>query len=139
MVRGNPTLLKHMLLNLLINAADAIRMAEVAIGEIEVTERTENGMILLTVSDNGSGIGAKARAQLFQLFKSAKSGGSGVGLSFANRVVSSLGGEILCKNKKKASGTYFEIYLPIYRAEAEAVKVFQKRRYSPQYMSSNVK
>ena len=127
LVKGDPTLLKHMLLNLLLNSSDAIRMAEVEAGEIEITERTENGMVLLTVSDNGGGIVSGIRAQLFQLFKSVKTGGSGVGLSFASKVVSSLGGGIVCKSRKKGNGTYFEISLPIYRPETEAVKVFENR------------
>jgi C4-dicarboxylate-specific signal transduction histidine kinase len=73
--------MRQVLINLLINAFQALEQQE---GERRVELRTRNspnGSVILEVSDNGPGIPADQRARLFHPFASTKTKGMGLGLA----------------------------------------------------------
>jgi signal transduction histidine kinase len=94
--------------NLVRNAADAIDHPD---GVITLSARKINGAAYIDVSDNGRGIDAKIRKDIFRPGFSTKSRGWGLGLSLAKRIVEEYhGGKITIKQTSSA-GTTFRIRL----------------------------
>jgi PAS domain S-box-containing protein len=87
-------------------------------GTIRIMVVRENGMMKITISDNGVGIAKQDIENLFQKFKripndlSEEVGGSGLGLYWANKVVALHGGQINVESELN-QGTAFTVYLPL--------------------------
>jgi signal transduction histidine kinase len=97
------------LVNLITNAFDACPLSE---GMVKVTtRRTGDRQLMLSVSDNGRGMDEKGRGDLFELFKTSKSGvGTGLGLPTVADIVREHGGRIDI-DSQPGKGTTFEIHL----------------------------
>jgi signal transduction histidine kinase len=94
--------------NLVKNADEAIDTE----GEIRLTTDVQDGKVLISVSDNGSGIPREYMdGELFTLFASTKSDGFGIGLFQAKRIVESHGGRIEAESEV-GKGSTFRIRLP---------------------------
>lgn len=107
-VQGSAELLRQVLLNLINNAIDAMPGG----GLLRVrAEPSTEGSILLTLEDTGEGIPAADLARVFDLFYTTKSGGSGIGLSMAYRIIQLHGGEIRVDSERGA-GTRVTMTLP---------------------------
>lgn len=89
LAEAEPVLLRHILINLLANAARH------AAGAIAVTARAANGHVELSVSDDGPGIPAHERDRIFQRFASIEAGdrhgGSGLGLAIVKGFADAMG------------------------------------------------
>ena len=110
-ITGDHTQLQQVILNLLNNAVEALSEVVVDKKIITVNTRNINNNIVLTVSDNGIGIPEELRPSIFELFKTTKAYGMGVGLWLSKAVVSAHHGEIKFSSSP-ASGTCFEVNLP---------------------------
>jgi len=108
-VRGDHERLRQLLLNLLFNAADALRGR----GKIAVHATGNGGSVRLTVADDGPGIDAQILDQVFDPFVTTKPAGKGTGLGLAvcHTIVERLGGTIRAENRTHG-GASFEISLP---------------------------
>ena len=108
-VRGDHERLRQLLLNLLFNAADAIGGK----GRIEVRASNGDGIVQLTVEDDGPGIDGEIIDQVFDPFVTTKAAGQGTGLGLAvcYTIVERLGGSIEAANRKEG-GAAFEVRLP---------------------------
>jgi signal transduction histidine kinase/ActR/RegA family two-component response regulator len=126
-VRGDPTQLQQVILNLAVNARDAmpeggtltIATAEVADGEAEVREVTGGpvGPVLrLTVADTGVGIPAPVRERIFEPFFTTKPEGRGTGLGLATvyGAVRNHGGGVRVESEE-GKGARFIVDLPLGR------------------------
>jgi signal transduction histidine kinase len=83
---ADPDLMEQVLLNLLLNALDALAGRENP--RIRIFSRmNERGRVLIEVSDNGPGIAPEAREKIFIPFFTTKKEGSGIGLSFSRQVM----------------------------------------------------
>jgi C4-dicarboxylate-specific signal transduction histidine kinase len=94
-VRGNRAQIQQVILNLLLNAADA--MAEQAAGTRRVTLATrlrEDGWRELAVRDHGPGLAPEITADPFRPFATTKATGLGLGLSICRSIVDSHGGTL---------------------------------------------
>jgi two-component system cell cycle sensor histidine kinase/response regulator CckA len=114
MVRGNIVRLGEALINLLVNAVQAIPEGEADGNEIRVTSGTnEAGDVLITVADTGCGIPHEVVNRLFMPFFTTKPVGSGKGLGLAvsYSIVASLGGSIVF-DSSHGKGTRFIVTLP---------------------------
>ena len=103
----------RVLANLVRNALEALRQADPPVNdpEIEVTARQEGETAIIKVSDNGPGVPAKVRENLFKAFQSSsKSDGNGLGLVIAAELVRAHGGDIRLDDT--ASGASFIVMLP---------------------------
>lgn len=87
---ADSSLLTIAIQNLLINAAQA----QQGRGRISVTLSSEDTMIRIAIADNGPGIPAEIRANLFRPFKTTKARGTGLGMATAKRLIESQGGQI---------------------------------------------
>jgi two-component system nitrogen regulation sensor histidine kinase NtrY len=107
-VQGDADLLEQALINLLRNAAEAVAGQSGA--RIEVVCGLEAGMCFIDVADNGPGLSAAAREQIFVPFFTTKTGGHGVGLSLARRIALCHGGQLTFRSD--SHGSVFRLALP---------------------------
>jgi signal transduction histidine kinase len=110
-VLGDRDLLKQAVLNLLVNAQDAVREKETGERVIRLGAADEENMVRIWVRDSGSGIDTDNAKFLFKLFFSTKRGGTGLGLPIAQKIVESHGGRIDWRNQSEG-GVEFVIHLP---------------------------
>ncbi len=92
--------LQQILINLLLNARDALSGCEQA--QIDIAARLDDAMVELTVCDNGPGIPDIIINRIFDPFFTTKppGKGTGLGLSVSHRLVEETGGNIIAYNKK---------------------------------------
>jgi C4-dicarboxylate-specific signal transduction histidine kinase len=112
-VAANPVMLEQVIVNLLLNARDA--MQRVPDSQRRVTLRAqalEDDRVELQVADSGRGLPPEAMARLFEPFFTTKGPGQGMGLglSICHGIIRSFGGEITGENA--AQGAVFTIRLP---------------------------
>jgi two-component system NtrC family sensor kinase len=104
--------LKQVILNLLINAIEAVDPFS---GQIQVNVSRQGSEIELSVIDNGQGIAAETVDRVFEPFFSQKRGqrsGTGLGLSIAHAIVIDHGGRIDAASGGPGKGSTFTIRLP---------------------------
>jgi PAS domain S-box-containing protein len=117
----NPGQVEQVIVNLLLNARDAINEANTEKGIITVrvrasadTASVSQGFVCIDVSDNGCGLSAEARAHLFEPFFTTKSIGKGTGLGLATSyaIARDHGGLLTCPTSSRR-GTQFTLRLPL--------------------------
>jgi signal transduction histidine kinase len=106
-LHADPTQLNQMVLNLVLNARDAMPQG----GCIRVEVDTTDDWITLAVVDQGVGMDEETRARIFEPFFSTKGTGTGLGLSTAQEIVRRHGGQIEVESSPGA-GTRFLVRLP---------------------------
>lgn len=109
---GNLQNIEQVILNLIINAAQAI---EHECGKIRISTRLQpqDGDIRISVSDNGKGVNPAIAGKLFDPFITDKqeNGGTGLGLSVSYNLIKSHGGSISFESRQ-GKGTTFHVLLP---------------------------
>jgi two-component system, NtrC family, nitrogen regulation sensor histidine kinase NtrY len=108
-VSADPQLLEQAVINLLRNAADAVRDSRPA--RIDVCCRAHSGCVSIEIADNGCGVPAANRDQVFVPFFTTKAGGSGIGLSLARQVALAHGGQLAFR-ANTPHGSVFTLTLP---------------------------
>jgi CheY-like chemotaxis protein len=134
LVRGNPTQLSQVLMNLSVNARDAmpdggqitIRARNLVVDEFMVKARPElkpGFYIVVSVSDTGEGIPASIIPRIFEPFFTTKdvTRGTGLGLATAQGIAKTHSGALTVSSEVN-KGTQFDLYLPAVLTEA-AVQV----------------
>src|SRR5262249_36243287 len=100
-------LFKQALLNLLLNAQQAMAKG----GELTIQATKDDGEVVLNLIDTGVGMTPEVAAKAFKPFYSTKSGGSGLGLPTARRIVQAHGGRLELQSEV-GKGTKFTVRLP---------------------------
>ncbi len=91
----DPGLTEQVLLNLLLNAVDALEASNNGNPRVHLAGKLdESGRIILTVTDNGPGIAKEALQKVFIPFFTTKKKGSGIGLSLSRQIMKMQGGVI---------------------------------------------
>ena len=117
-VMGDPVQLQQVLLNLVLNATDAIQDLPADRRKVAVrAQRDAKGEVEFAVSDSGAGIESEKLGRLFEPFFTTKPNGMGIGLSISRTIVQTHGGRIWAENNAHAGAT-FRFTLPV---AAEAV------------------
>jgi len=112
LVSGDSIQLQQLLLNLIMNAADAISSTAHDGGMLIVAvDSTEDGFQHIAVSDTGPGIRADLIKNLFDPFFTTKTHGLGLGLSISQSIAESHGGRIWAENNA-GRGATFHVVLP---------------------------
>jgi len=102
--------LQQVLMNLMLNGVEAMQDAG---GELTVaSKRTENGQLLISVSDTGIGLSIDEAERIFEAFFTTKPRGSGMGLSISRRIIASHGGH-LWESPNTGRGATFQFTLPV--------------------------
>ncbi|HEX3776002.1 MAG TPA: ATP-binding protein [Polyangiaceae bacterium] len=130
-VRGDQAELHQVLMNLCLNARDAMSHGGVlSVRAREVSSQNQalpsdlnpaQPYVLLSVEDTGVGMDEKTRARVFEPFFTTKREGAGFGLGLATvkDVVAFHGGQIQI-DSAEGKGTRFLVYLPLHRARQES-------------------
>lgn len=110
-----PFQLQQVLLNLVINAHDALRGVR---GQrvIEIVGFVSDGAVMVEVRDTGPGIPADALPRLFEPFYTTKPTGTGLGLAVSAGIVREIGGELTAGNRQ-GGGAVFRLSFPEIRSE----------------------
>jgi two-component system, NtrC family, sensor histidine kinase HydH len=139
--RADPGALKQVLLNLFINSQQAMEgpkrepsrlggppNAEFRVGdpgtldkggELMIRTLRRAGRAVIQISDTGKGIPPERLSSIFQPYHSSRSGGTGLGLATAKKIVEAHGGAISV-HSEVGKGTSFTIELPLVDPSAEA-------------------
>jgi len=107
-VECDPELLRQLLLNLIINAIQAMPGG----GEVVVSAKPRQERVLIQVKDEGCGIKPEDRDHIFDPFFTTKENGSGLGLSVAHQIVQQHGG-IITAEANPERGMTFSVLLPL--------------------------
>jgi len=113
LVRGDRVQLQQVILNLMINAIEA--MSGVNGGDrqlIVITEMAGRDDVRVVVRDSGPGLAPEVGERLFQAFYTTKSGGLGMGLSICQSIIEAHGGQ-LSASANDTRGATFQFALPI--------------------------
>ena len=111
-ITGDKSQLQQVLLNLINNAIDAFVGNGTQQKRITVCTRLQDNIAELTVTDNGSGIAPDIAASIFELLRTNKDDGMGIGLWLSRTIVESHQGTISFETSATA-GTTFRVMLPI--------------------------
>lgn len=105
----DPDQLKMAFFNLGKNAVEALLEHGVEAPRITLSSMQSDGQIAVQIADNGKGMPPEVAANLFVAFTTKKSGGTGLGLTIAKKIVEIHGGTICCETGP--NGTTFSIGL----------------------------
>lgn len=112
-IAADPEQIKEVLVNLVVNACEAMKKGgKIVISEEETIERPTGKVVLIRVSDNGPGIPGPLVDKVLQPFFTTKEEGTGLGLSIASRIIEEHGGR-LNLTSTEGMGTTFTIKLPV--------------------------
>jgi PAS domain S-box-containing protein len=112
-VTGDRVQLQQVILNLLLNASDAMSGIEDRPRQVVIrTERDEGEGVRLAVRDAGVGFEPQDRDKLFNAFYTTKRGGMGIGLSVSRSIVESHGGRLWAAPNDDGHGATFSFSIP---------------------------
>ena len=112
MVPADSRLVKQTLLNLMLNAVQAMPEG----GELILGARADGRYVLIEVIDTGTGMSAETASQIFDAYFTTKRGGTGLGLAMARRVIEAHDGRIGVESEE-GKGSRFWIRLPVRRTD----------------------
>jgi signal transduction histidine kinase len=113
LVEGDQVQLQQVLLNLIVNAFEA--MGETPLDERRViihSERESGGRVRVSVRDFGTGLPAEEPQQIFERFFSTKRDGMGMGLAIVHSIIASHDGELVAANAE-GGGACLHFSLPV--------------------------
>ena len=112
--------LQQVLMNLMLNGIEAMQDT---VGELTVaSKRTEDGQLLISVSDTGIGLSIDEAERIFEAFFTTKPQGTGMGLSISRRIIESHGGH-LWASPNTGRGATFQLTLPVEATASSPVAV----------------
>jgi len=115
-VIGDAVQLQQVILNLVVNAADAMRTVQPRVLKIQ-TSRSVAGTVRIAIEDSGPGISDADRARIFDPLFTTKAGGMGMGLSICRSIIEDHGGKIWVSAAARR-GAIFQFELPMEAGKA---------------------
>jgi PAS domain S-box-containing protein len=110
-VLGDRVQLQQVLLNLILNAAEAMSTVEEGARELVISTEQDQAAALVAVRDSGPGIDPAHLDQVFDAFYTTKSGGTGMGLSICRSIIHAHGGKLWAE-ANEPRGAVFQFSLP---------------------------
>jgi two-component system sensor kinase FixL len=111
-VRGDKVQLQQVMLNLLLNAFDAVKELPASEREVAVRAERDRDTVCVRVSDRGPGFSPENLQKLFTPFFTSKRDGMGLGLSISRSIIEAHGGQLIAANNSFRGAT-FEFALPL--------------------------
>jgi signal transduction histidine kinase len=118
--------LQQVILNLLLNAADAMSGITDRPRELTIKTHIEGDEACLTVQDTGIGFDEENVEKLFEAFHTTKRDGMGIGLSVSRSIIESHQGRLWAR-PNSGPGATFSFALPVTRSEPDPRSVSPKR------------
>jgi signal transduction histidine kinase len=113
-IHGDPIQLQQVVINLIINAVQAMSTVEGRVRAVTVSTRADGpDHVVLEVADTGPGIDAAHAAQIFEAFFTTKPDGMGMGLSICRSIIEAHGGQMSARSRTAEPGAVFQCILPI--------------------------
>jgi signal transduction histidine kinase len=123
-VHGDRVQLQQVVLNLILNAVEAMRSVEADERELLVsTDQSDANGTLVAVRDSGPGIDPKHLELVFEAFQSTKSDGMGMGLSICRSIITAHGGRLWAA-PIEPRGALFQFMLPNAEAKSSIARLF---------------
>jgi PAS domain S-box-containing protein len=111
-IEGDRVQLQQVVLNLILNAVEAMSTVEAGPRELSIsTEQTRTGSVRVSVGDSGPGIDPDQLDRVFEAFYTTKSSGVGMGLSICRSIIDAHGGR-LWADANEPRGAVFQFTLP---------------------------
>ena len=111
-VLGDAIQLQQVLINLFNNATEAIEHSNAARREIKLSLLADHEFASISVEDTGGGIDTSMLANMFELYKTTKKNGLGVGLWLSKTIIDKHRGNINAANSVHG-GAVFTIHIPL--------------------------
>lgn len=119
MVQGDRTQLQQVILNLILNAIEAMDDLDDGTRELSISTGTEaSGGVRVTVRDSGPGLDPADVERVFQAFYTTKPKGMGMGLAICRSMVEAHGGRMWASANETGGGAVFQFTLPLERDES---------------------
>jgi len=118
-VQGDRVQLQQVLLNLIVNACDAMADSPSSLRTLVITTLARTAAVRISISDNGTGITTEPIDEVFQPFVTSKRHGLGLGLAICRSIVDAHGGRLWAVNNR-GGGATFHVLLPNATAPAAA-------------------
>jgi C4-dicarboxylate-specific signal transduction histidine kinase len=111
-IHGDKVQLQQVILNLIINAVEAMSSVPEGSRELLISTRKDVGGVVVVVQDSGPGLSPESVDRLFDAFYTTKAGGMGMGLSICRSIVEAHGGQIVA-SRDVGPGATFQLTLPL--------------------------
>jgi PAS domain S-box-containing protein len=118
-VLGDRVQLQQVLLNLILNAVEAMSLVEEGVRELLISTEQDQAGILVAVRDSGPGIDPANLGRVFDAFYTTKSSGTGMGLSICRSIIHAHGGKLWAE-ANEPRGAAFQLTLPGVESELTA-------------------
>jgi signal transduction histidine kinase len=112
-IHGDAIHLQQLLMNLIVNAMDAISESDDPKREIAIRVVPAGRYAEIAISDSGPGIPADKVERIFDPFFTTKPHGMGIGLSIVQTIVNAHNGRVSAGNQSAGGGAIFRIHLPL--------------------------
>jgi two-component system sensor kinase FixL len=117
-VRGNPTQIEQVMVNLILNGVQAVA-ADDGVREVVIATTRSGDSVEVAVSDSGVGVPVEMQSKLFSPFFTTKPRGLGLGLAISRTIVENHGGQLWTASKPKTGATFcFSLPLAAVRHDA---------------------
>jgi len=124
-VKGDRTQLQQVVLNLIVNAIEAMSSSYTGPNELRIrTEIDVTSGVLVTISDSGPGLDPEELERVFQAFYTTKAKGMGMGLAICRSMVEAHGGRMWA-SANESRGAVFRFTLPLEQAESVSAQQLQ--------------
>ena len=110
-VHGDRVQLQQVVLNLMLNALEAMGSVEAGPRELLISTRQNHTGVLVAVHDSGPGIDPEHLDRVFNSFYTTKPSGTGMGLSICRSIIDAHGGRLWAE-ANEPRGTIFQFTLP---------------------------
>lgn len=113
-IQGDRVLLQQVILNLIINALEAMRGVGQGPRELLISSARSSDGVLVAVADSGPGLPLEQIERLFETFYTTKPGGLGMGLSICRTIIDRHGGRLWATGNLPR-GALFQFTVPVHR------------------------
>jgi len=124
-IHGDRVQLQQVVLNLLLNAVEAMGSREAGARELLISTEQDRTGVLVAVRDSGPGINPSHLEHVFDAFYTTKSSGMGMGLSICRSIIDAHGGRLWAE-ANEPRGAIFQFTLPSAEAKASIARPFTR-------------
>jgi signal transduction histidine kinase len=114
-IHGDRVQLQQVVLNLLLNAVEAMSSSEAGARELLISTEQDRTGVLVAVRDSGPGLDPSHLERVFDAFYTTKASGMGMGLSICRSIIEAHGGRLWAE-ANEPRGAIFQFTLPAVQA-----------------------